>query len=300
MEFSPQSKDDFVHEPSGTRIRFVRNEQGNVTDLVLQRGGEHRAKRVSEVLPVEPARVVDVSGTTYHTVISGDGTVPVVLVSGLENWAKVAAGIRNEARVVRYKADRLGAGSSVPADVGTQVRSLHELLKTLEIPQPCVFVGHSYDGALVRIYADLYPDEVAGLVLVDPFDEGFVDWLKANQPKNYELFQQRATENYVANWDDFLEHLRAAKVPKATPVVLLTAGHRQARHNDALETKISAGEFEAGAAAVMKAHQSFIAKLPNGRQVVVPNAGHEIPGEQPDFVIQAIQQELKGMNHRGK
>jgi pimeloyl-ACP methyl ester carboxylesterase len=300
MEFSPESKGRFVHEQSGTRISFVVDDQGRATDLVLYRGGEHRAKRISEVPSSDRPRTVEVNGTTFLTVISGEGKVPVVLLSGLENWAKVAAGIQREARVVRYRADVAPTGRTVPSDVRTQSRVLHELLNTLHIAKPCILVGHSYDGALARIYADVYPNDVAGLVLVDPLDEGFVRWLKANQPKNYELFRQRATENYVADWDDFLDRLRTARVPRGIPVVLLTAGHRQIRENDALEKKITASDLEAGAIAVTKAHQAFIAKLTNGRQVVVPNAGHEIPSEQPDYVIQAVQQELTEINKRPK
>jgi pimeloyl-ACP methyl ester carboxylesterase len=300
MEFSAESKDRFVHEPSGTRIAFVRDDQGKVTELVLYRGGEHRAKRISEVPSSDLPRTVEVNGTTFQTVISGDGKVPVVLLSGLENWARVAAGIQKEARVVRYQADGAPADKNAPSDVRTQARVLHELLHTLEIAHPCILVGHSYNGALARIYASLYPDDVAGLVLVDPLDDEFVGWLRTNQPKNYELLRQRASENYVADWEDFLGRLRSARVPSGIRVVLLTAGHRQIREDDTLEKKITASDFEAGAMAVTKAHQAFIAKLTNGRQVVVPNAGHEIPNEQPEYVVQAVQQELAAISSRAK
>lgn len=300
MEFSPESEDRFVHEPSGTRISFVRDGQGKVTDLVLHRGGEHRATRISDVPLSEQVQPVDVNGTVFQTVISGNGKTAVVLVSGLDHWAKVAAGIEGEAHVIRYQADAARAGMGVQTDVQAQARMLHNLIKTLEVTRPCILVGHSFDGALIRIYADLYPEDVGALILVDPFHEGFVDWLEANQPKNYELFRRMAIANYVSDWNDFLGRLREARLPEGIPVVLLTAGRRQIRENDALEAQIKSADFEAGAAAVMKAHETWIAKVPNGRQVIVPDAGHEIPREQPAFVIEAIKQTLNDVKEGNK
>ena len=302
MEFIPEAKDRFVNEQSGTRIHFVRDDRDHVTELVLERNGEHRAKRVedtseaSDTLASERVRHAQVDGTIFRAVLSGDGKIPVVFVSGIANWIKVAVGIRGQAIAVRYEK----SGSQAPTDVLTQVKLLHGLLASLEIVQPFILVGWSYDGAVARIYADAYPEAVGGLVLVDPFDEGFVDWLQANQPKNYQLFRQRGTERYVADWDGFIRRLRAAHVPKSAPVVLLTAGHREVREGDALEEHLDSADFRQGDKAVKQAHEAWIATIPGGRLVVVPNAGHDIPGEQPHYVVQAIQKELQEMVKRDK
>lgn len=300
MEFSLESEGHFVHQESGTRISFVRDSQGKVTDLVLHRGGEHRAKRISDVPSPERVQSVNVEGTAFQTVITGDGKMTVVLASGLDNWARVATGIEEEARVIRYQPDAGRAGKARPEDVRIQARMLHDLLKTLAVTRPCVFVGHSFEGALVRIYADLYPEDVGALVLVDPFHEGFVDWLAANQPANYELFRQRAIDDYVSEWEDFLSRLRGTRLPKGIPVVLLTADARQARAGDALENQVKPADFAAGAVAIMKSHETWIAKVPNGRHVIVADAGHEIPKEQPAIVIDAIKQTLNDMRERNK
>lgn len=68
--------------------------------------------------------------------------------------------------------DRGGAGCSEP---GAQPRTsqqfaeeLHALLNYAGIQDPYVLVGHSLGGNNVQIYASRYPDEVAGMVLVDP------------------------------------------------------------------------------------------------------------------------------------
>jgi pimeloyl-ACP methyl ester carboxylesterase len=292
MEFLPESKDLFIHKQSGTKIGFVRDDSGNVTELVLHRGGEHRAKRISGSPSRDQIRTVDVDGTPFQIRITGEGNTTVVLVSGLENWSKVADGIQSEARIIRYQAGGPDGKRTGPPDIQTQARRLHDLLKTLDVTGPRVLVGHSFGGALTRVYAGLFPQEVAGLVLVDPFDEGFADWLKTNQPANYELFKRNALENYVSDWDDLLNQLRISRSPEGIPVVLLTAAQRQIRDGDELEAKIARKDFEEGSRAVMNAHRQWIAKIPKGRQVVVPDAGHEIPRERPEYVIEAIKQTL--------
>jgi pimeloyl-ACP methyl ester carboxylesterase len=71
--------------------------------------------------------------------------------------------------VVAY--DRAGLGWSDPAptphDAHTSARDLHAALQAAGIPGPYVVAGHSYGGLVVRAFADLYPDEVAGMVLID-------------------------------------------------------------------------------------------------------------------------------------
>jgi len=47
----------------------------------------------------------------------------------------------------------------------------HELLVSAKVPGPLVLVGHSIGGLLVRLYAERYPPDVVGLVLVDPTHE---------------------------------------------------------------------------------------------------------------------------------
>jgi pimeloyl-ACP methyl ester carboxylesterase len=72
-------------------------------------------------------------------------------------------------RVVSY--DRAGLGWSDPGtqplDAAKSARELHTALQRAGIDGPYVLAGHSYGGMVVRMFADLYPDEVVGLVLVD-------------------------------------------------------------------------------------------------------------------------------------
>ena len=120
-----------------------------------------------------PGRRFDAGGYKMHIDCMGDGTPTVILDSGLGDsyvsWRKVQPQIAKFTRVCSY--DRAGIGFS---DSGSQPRTskviageLHALLRAAGIAPPYVLVGHSMGGYDVRLYASLYRDEVAGMVLVD-------------------------------------------------------------------------------------------------------------------------------------
>jgi len=120
-----------------------------------------------------PGRWVDVGGYKLHLYSSGAGTVPVVLVAanggGVLDWYKVQPELARFTQVVSY--DRAGMGWSEPGpgprSSAQIVQELHTLLNKAGIRAPYVLVGHSLGGLHVQLYAMQYPEEVAGLVLVD-------------------------------------------------------------------------------------------------------------------------------------
>ena len=106
------------------------------------------------------------------------GKVPaVVLESGgggpsLAGWNLIVADIATAAPVVAY--DRAGYGRSEPDGEPPTPRhnaeKLHRLLTQLLLKPPYVLVGHSWGGPLIRMFAALYPGEVAGMIYLDPTD----------------------------------------------------------------------------------------------------------------------------------
>ena len=106
------------------------------------------------------------------------GKVPtVVFESGgggpfIGAWDKSFAEIARTAPVVAY--DRAGYGRSEPDGQPPTPRhnagKLHRLLAQLELKPPYVLVGHSWGGPLIRMFAALYPGEVAGMIYLDPTD----------------------------------------------------------------------------------------------------------------------------------
>src|SRR5215217_3428463 len=130
----------------------------------------------------------------------------------LLDWGPVQPGVAKFSRVCTY--DRGGAGWSEP---GTQprtsqqfVKELHALLNNAGIEGPYVLVGHSLGGNNVQLYASRYPDEVAGMVLVDP------------QFYNYPSYLGPELQNAVAEayptpgstlWTKFLATISVTRLP---------------------------------------------------------------------------------------
>lgn len=120
-----------------------------------------------------PGRLVDVDGCRLHLQSAGSGTPTVVLEAGLGGMSSVWAWIQPETakftHVVSY--DRAGLGwSETDTTATTAMRAavrLRSLLRSVNAAPPYVLVGHSMGGLFIRVFADLFPKEVAGVVLVD-------------------------------------------------------------------------------------------------------------------------------------
>jgi pimeloyl-ACP methyl ester carboxylesterase len=120
-----------------------------------------------------PGTLYDVGGHRLHLNCSGSGSPTVVLENGLGDmsatWTRITAEVSRTARVCAY--DRAGQGWSddveMPQDGLTIAADLHTLLARAGESGPYVLVGHSAGGPYAMTYAAQYPDEVAGMVLLD-------------------------------------------------------------------------------------------------------------------------------------
>jgi pimeloyl-ACP methyl ester carboxylesterase len=118
-------------------------------------------------------QLVDVGGHKLFIACAGTGSPTVVLEGGLGQgsayFARIAPAVAATTRVCAY--DRAGRGGSEPAPApqdGTAIaRELHALLAASGNPGPYILAGHSSGGVYVRFFAAAYPDEVAGVVLLD-------------------------------------------------------------------------------------------------------------------------------------
>jgi len=132
----------------------------------------------SEGQPVD--RRVNLGSHSLHAVVAGKGFPAVVFDGGIgarcEEYRELRDRIAATTTVVTY--DRAGYGSSevgpLPRNSRSEVEELRTLLVELNIPRPYLLVGHSLGGLNVEVYASLHPEEVAGMVLLDPPPLGFI------------------------------------------------------------------------------------------------------------------------------
>ncbi len=133
-------------------------------------------RRDARVYPA-PGRLVDVGGFRLHMVCSGSAGPSVVMDGPLGAshmvWSQVQPEVARFARVCSF--DRAGYGWSeagpAPRTSGRAVDELHALLANAGVRPPFVLVGNSLGGANARLFAFRYPEEVGGLVLVEPVHE---------------------------------------------------------------------------------------------------------------------------------
>jgi pimeloyl-ACP methyl ester carboxylesterase len=124
--------------------------------------------------PDQPGQlVVDVGGHRLYIECSGTGSPAVVLQAGLGEssayWAAIAPDVGASTTVCVY--DRAGHGRSDEADRPQDgialATDLHTLLERAGVAGPYVLVGHSSGGPYVRVFAERYLDQIAGVVLLD-------------------------------------------------------------------------------------------------------------------------------------
>ena len=119
-----------------------------------------------------PGELIDVGGHSLHLSCSGSGSPTAVLEPGAGGRRRLSGGSRRPSPVTPGSASMTaGRGWSEPADTpqdAAQIATdLHTLLQRGQVPGPYVLAGHSFGGLYVLTFAALFPDEVAGMVLVD-------------------------------------------------------------------------------------------------------------------------------------
>jgi len=120
-------------------------------------------------------RLVDIGGGRQLYVIErGQGGPSVVFESAFGatslNWMEIQEALAEKVHTVAY--DRCGLGWSseavserTPRQIADELR---RLLGAMGVPRPWILVGHSFGGLVMQRFALHYPDETAGVVLLDP------------------------------------------------------------------------------------------------------------------------------------
>lgn len=132
--------------------------------------------RILSPKPVPPGKLVNVNGTNIHVRVEGEKTpLPTVIIEAgahsntdMLHW--IAEGLKGKTRVIRYDRDGKWFSESSNDDGRASefyARQLHELLGKIGEKPPYILVGHSMGGPYSRIFRDLYPNEVKGIVFID-------------------------------------------------------------------------------------------------------------------------------------
>jgi pimeloyl-ACP methyl ester carboxylesterase len=245
--------------------------------------------------------MVDIGGRALYLTCSGEGSPTVILDGGgfgggVNSWVSVQPGVAEITRVCSF--DRADVDQSDPAPkprtAADAVADLHALLSAAQVPGPYVLVGASISGLFARLYGTTYPEDVVGMVLLDPSNEygDAVAEAMAGPELWAEVLPMWAGSDPEGFWGDdgfILEETKAQ----------LRASRRAGLPDIPLIVAVPERPFDASCCPegwpietdlrLWTQLQREVADLvPRGRVVDVDNSGHEMHFEQPDAVVDLI------------
>ena len=275
-----------------------------------------------------PGKLIDVGGYRLHINCTGTGSPTVILDAGLGgrslDWSLVQPGVATFTRVCSY--DRAGYGWSdsgpKPRTSGRIVAELHTLLVKAGIPGPYILVGQSFGGLNVRLYAYTYPQEVAGMVLVDAsHEDAFVRFPTLQQDlldgqKQLSMCSGLAPFGVIRLFgflDKFILPYPSTVQPQVKALFYQThfcgtwydegaAWDESTTQVHAARTQHSLGQLplvvitrgEQVDAAWQTLQKDLASLSPNSTHIIATHSGHDIMFERPDLVIAAIRQVVTG------
>jgi pimeloyl-ACP methyl ester carboxylesterase len=274
--------------------------------------------------PASRARgeLIDVGGHLLYIHCQGEGLPVVVLDAGLggasSDWRKVQPELAKSNRTCIY--DRAGYGRSesgpLPRTSARIAAELRTLLMGAHLPPPYLLVGHSFGGFNVRLFAGLFPDETAGVVLVDSPHEAQIDalfeqgmlglldpqgWLRslwsADLPSSLPAESAAIAEllgmpaktwytilNEASAFDASAQELAATPMPADIPVGVLMHGRRifpEGVIGDGLEQDW------------LRANRELVRAQRQGNFAIAPQSGHFIHAEQPELIVEMVRKVLE-------
>jgi pimeloyl-ACP methyl ester carboxylesterase len=239
--------------------------------------------------------LVDVGGHQLFVEQFGPGSPAVIFDAGLsdaaDRWGTVPTLVAKFARVCVY--DRAGLGRSEsgpqPRTSGGIVAELHAALVGAGIAPPYILVGHSFGGQNVRLYASRFPEDVAGLVLVDAVHPAMARrFAPILTPAQWEEFLagQRGNREGVDLVASAAEMAMADPLPPI-PLVTLARGIAPLAKDFPPDWPIAALE-----AVWQELQGELAASSPNGVLWRAERSGHYIQRDEPELVVAAIRHVL--------
>jgi pimeloyl-ACP methyl ester carboxylesterase len=232
-----------------------------------------------------------IHGAPIAYVSVGDESPVVIFEAGLgdtlKSWKPVYSGVSEFTRVFAYS--RAGYyGNVYHIDWGGKRSSddvavvLNILLKDTGTPGPYVLVGHSIGGMYMLRFAKLYPNNVAGIILIDSRPKGFSKECEnkglspCGPPGFISYFQPPHVGAEIRGLDKSDEETPSPRELGDLPVTVIAATE---------PPRTASREIQS---LWLSAQQTFAGELNNGRYVEATGSGHYIHRDDPELVIREI------------
>ena len=241
----------------------------------------------------------------------GKGTPTVVIDAGvtdqLDNWRAVQEHIARVTHIITY--NRAGYGKSepgpLPRDSGCEAEELKALLDNASVPGPYVVVGHSLGGLNAQVFATKYPEDVVGIVLLDPPPLSFI---RGEEYTSFLAMADQMTAEWQAIADTDVESTDVQEKARAVFFRMIASEHREMFGESArLVSEISsfgdtpllvmaAGKPNPAFGDLAEEYQAYWVeqsrslsqKSSIGKFVLAEESTHHLYKDMPDLVVESI------------
>ena len=229
------------------------------------------------------AQIVIYPKTGQRFALLGLGEPTVIVLNGLASsigeWMPVVRRVSAQTRVFVYERRGNGRSPVIASARGSRViaEELLEMLDDLSIDGPYVLVGHSLGAVYAQTFARLYPEEVAGLLLVDPSVEQLDRFMmgedeETTMPPMTLVFSPGAKAEFRGRRLAITDRDSAPPMPADIPVTVLSAGRNMTGGYSELQEQVTALQ------------SLMAADSDDGRHLIVENSGHNIQKEAPHAI----------------
>lgn len=269
--------------------------------MLLSRMAALAGLALTTVLSAQTPQLIDIGTHKLDVLRAGTGTPTIVFEAGLgddglDDWKRVWPAVAEMSSVVVYSRSGNGRSQLGPGDhsARTCATELHALLTHLSLKPPYLLVGRSYGGILVRLYTSLYPNEVAGMVLVDATHEqqvrrwGMID---SAYPAAFRTYFDSVLKTLQPGADaaETRETMRiqaAGEVEGMRPLPDMPLAVLTSMRVDPTARYVNG--TARGHEAWREMHDEWFRRSTNAIHIVTTKSGHAIQDQEPDLVVQAI------------
>lgn len=202
-------------------------------------------------------------------------------------WESIYPEISKLTQVILY--DRAGLGksgrSSNPRTTLFMVEELRGLLKSKNILPPYILVGHSYGGVNMRLFNNMYPQDVAGLVLIDSTPEDYQERFLPSMSDEFKeaYIKQFTLEGDFHEFKESLDQLHVSNKITDTPTIVVSAGKKAHYSNESQ-------------ALWNRMQEEILRFTTKGEFVVAEKSAHYIQNDEPQVVINTIERLITSLS----
>lgn len=234
----------------------------------------------------------------YRVVGHGEPTIVIDMAMGeiIQSWDTLQTKLGSLTTVVTY--DRLGLGESdtttIPRTIENLSMELNRFLTTNKIPGPYLLIGHSLGTSIIRKYQNEYPENVLGMILIDPVHEDQFERLMA-------LKSQEDREKTLMDREEFLSTLKPGELNEAVQYHQQRKAMKGVRYPGNIPITIL-GSFQVGHGATeedrrvkKELFEQWLTQAPQIRLITTTKSGHYIQDSEPELLIEEVQLMLENI-----